>query len=121
MENSEKKCLECGKKLLGRSDKKFCDEGCRASYNNDLYRMKYSHILKINRILKKNHAILESIIISGKEKCPCKTLFEMGFNFDYMTSIEENINKRNSLKLICYDYYYIIGDDGMVSIFECEE
>ena len=27
-------CLECGEKIIGRSDKKFCNDACRNSYNN---------------------------------------------------------------------------------------
>lgn len=27
-------CLSCGAKLIGRSDKKFCNDGCRGFYNN---------------------------------------------------------------------------------------
>ena len=30
----EKQCLECGDKIVGRIDKKFCSDGCRNAYNN---------------------------------------------------------------------------------------
>lgn len=30
----EKTCLECGEKIIGRADKKFCSDQCRISYNN---------------------------------------------------------------------------------------
>lgn len=29
-------CLNCDKTLKGRTDKKFCDDYCRNSYNNQL-------------------------------------------------------------------------------------
>ena len=32
----EKKCLDCGDSLRGRTDKKFCSDQCRNSYNNKL-------------------------------------------------------------------------------------
>jgi hypothetical protein len=34
-------CCQCGKKLIGRTDKKFCDADCKNSYHND-YRKKRS-------------------------------------------------------------------------------
>lgn len=35
--NKNNKCLHCDKELFrGRSDKKFCDNSCRSSYNNAL-------------------------------------------------------------------------------------
>ena len=40
----ERKCLECGTVLKGRSDKKFCSDYCRNTYNN-----------KVNRDSKKSH------------------------------------------------------------------
>ena len=30
----EKRCLECNDVLHGRSDKKFCSDACRNTYNN---------------------------------------------------------------------------------------
>ena len=29
-------CPECGDKLKGRADKKFCSDACRNAYNNKL-------------------------------------------------------------------------------------
>ena len=31
-----KTCLECGEKIVGREDKKFCSDGCRNAYNNKI-------------------------------------------------------------------------------------
>ena len=32
----EKNCPECGEHIIGRVDKKFCSDQCRASHNNKL-------------------------------------------------------------------------------------
>lgn len=32
----EKNCPECGDKIIGRADKKFCSDACRNAYNNAL-------------------------------------------------------------------------------------
>lgn len=34
----DKKCLECGEKIVGRADKKFCNDYCRNAYNNNLHK-----------------------------------------------------------------------------------
>jgi len=36
MENQQRNCPECGEKIIGRADKKFCSDQCRNSYNNRL-------------------------------------------------------------------------------------
>ncbi len=38
------KCPICGNKVVGRSDKKFCSDGCRVFYNNLKYRKKHKSI-----------------------------------------------------------------------------
>jgi hypothetical protein len=45
-------CLTCGKPLRGRSDKKFCDEGCKNEQNNRLQHEEREAIKAIDRILK---------------------------------------------------------------------
>ena len=32
----QKQCLECGEKIVGRIDKKFCSDACRNAYNNNV-------------------------------------------------------------------------------------
>ncbi|MDA0701009.1 MAG: DUF2116 family Zn-ribbon domain-containing protein [Bacteroidetes bacterium] len=33
-------CQECGHKLIGSEDKKFCDDGCRNQFHNNRYRQR---------------------------------------------------------------------------------
>ena len=50
-------CKECGKPLIGRIDKKFCNDQCRFQYNNKKKRVHESAILNINQQLRKNRTI----------------------------------------------------------------
>ncbi len=58
MENivQEKNCLVCNRRIVGRSDKKFCSDACRLFYNNQSYRnkrKKYNSIEEIKEIYSK--------------------------------------------------------------------
>jgi len=46
-------CIECGRELFGRCDKKFCSDGCRNSYNNRIRRKGTEEPRRINRVLEK--------------------------------------------------------------------
>ena len=61
-QKESRKCLVCGKPLKGRSDKKFCDDYCRSSYNNDLKSAANNYIRNVNNALGKNRRILESLL-----------------------------------------------------------
>ena len=54
-------CLNCGKELKGRLDKKFCDAYCRNTYNNKTVRENEKTIKQINSILRRNRTILKNI------------------------------------------------------------
>ena len=80
-------CLECGEKIMGRSDKKFCNDGCRNAYNNKHKKDSSNLMRNINNKLRKNHRILsEQKFIEGKAKTTRNKLISEGFDFEYFTS-----------------------------------
>ena len=83
----EKTCLDCGNVLLGRSDKKFCNDACRNSYNNKLNKDSKNLLRNVNNRLRKNWRILEELNPRGKSKVTRSKLIEKGFDFSYITSI----------------------------------
>ena len=84
---SEKLCLECETPLIGRVDKKFCNDMCRNSYNNLLNKDANEYVRKVNVILRKNRRILSSLM-KGSDKGKAKrTALLNGFNFYYYTNI----------------------------------
>ena len=61
METTDKKsCLECGRVLMGRADKKFCNDQCRNAYNNNANKESSNLIRKVNNRLRKNYKILNN-------------------------------------------------------------
>ena len=99
-------CLHCGKVLKGRAGKKFCDDGCRNSHNNQLYAEANNYIRNVNHSLKKNRRILAEMLPPAKEKTsvPKDKLIQAGFQFKYLTHLY--ISKSGKTYYFCYDYCY---------------
>lgn len=107
MQSSEKRCLECGKTLKGRTDKKFCDDLCRNSFNNKLNSDSNSYVRTINNILRKNRRLLDEAMLGNEEmvKLPRLKLLEKGFQFKYFT--HTYTNKKGNTYYFCYEYGYL--------------
>lgn len=104
-----RKCLSCGKKIIGRSDKKFCDALCRNDYNNLIKRDSEKLIIKTNSILRKNRTILKQFNPEGKTTIRTEYLHKLGFDFRYFT--HTFTSKKNNEYHFCYEYGYLNIDD----------
>lgn len=102
-----KTCLLCEKVIKGRSDKKFCDDYCRAAYNNELKSAANNNIRNVNNALGKNRRILENILPQGEAtaKTNRDKLIEKGFQFKYHTHIYNA--KNGNTYFYCYEYGYL--------------
>ena len=108
-------CLECGEKIIGRSDKKFCNDACRNSYNNKQNKDSSNLMRTINSKLRKNFKILyEQNFIENKAKTSKNKLTTAGFDFEYFTNIK--IYKNGSQYFFVYDYGYKLLEDGFVLV-----
>lgn len=96
------RCAECGAILHGRSDKKFCDDQCRSTFNNKSYALEYKTVNSINRILLSNRRILGSLLKGSDTSIKWSQLLALGFNPDYCTAISRS--KGNDLVYHCYEY-----------------
>ncbi len=106
--SSEKKCLECGNKISGRVDKKFCSDQCRIAYNNRLNSDNTNLVRNINNTLRKNRRILMELNTTGKSKTTRDKLLEKGFDFHYFTSIYTT--KDGAVYHYCYEQGYLQTD-----------
>jgi predicted nucleic acid-binding Zn ribbon protein len=118
----EKACLVCSKTLKGRSDKKFCDDYCRAAYNNDLKSAANNYIRNVNNALGRNRRILESLLPVGgpTAKASRDKLIEKGFQFKYHT--HQYGAKNGKTYFYCYEYGYLpLGDSRYLIVKRNEE
>ena len=103
-------CLDCGATLMGRVDKKFCNDQCRNNYHNKENREDSNFIRNINIILKKNRSILKKLNPTGKGKVKKQELVTLGFNFKYFTNLYKT--KDGRIYYFVYEHGYIdLGND----------
>ncbi len=101
-----KSCLACNKILKGRTDKKFCDDYCRNSYNNQRKGDVNNYARNIINALRKNKKILEKFL--GNEHMVKTTrgrLLNRGFQFNYHTHTYEN--KKGGVYVFCFEMGYL--------------
>ena len=102
---SSKQCPECGDKIIGRTDKKFCSDGCRNTYNNRMNKDQKNLMRNINNRLRKNWRILEQLNPDHKTKKSRAQLIALGFDFNYFTSIYTT--KAGTSYYFVYDQGYL--------------
>ena len=100
-----KACLECGDKVVGRIDKKFCSDYCRNAYNNKVNKESKNLIRNTNNWLRKNYKILTELNTTGKTKVSRRKLFDKGFDFNFFTSIYTT--KTGNTYFYVYDQGYL--------------
>lgn len=113
--NDTRTCLECGSRLWGRSDKKFCHDMCRNTYNNRLTAFKNNTIRNIDNALKKNRRILDALCPAGKARVLRNAL--AGFDFSYFTHLRKT--RRGNTCYFVYDLGYLdLGNDFILIVRE---
>ncbi len=100
-----KTCPECGDKIIGRADKKYCSDACRSSANNKLNSDQVNLVRNINNQLRKNHRILEQLNPEEKTKTTRDKLIQQGFDFNLFTSIY--MTKAGTIYYFVYDQGYL--------------
>ena len=105
----EKISLDCGASLIGRSDKKFCNDQCRNNYNNRLNSDNSTTVRNINNILRKNRRILSELNPDDKTTVHKEKLSNLGFNFNYFTSLY--VTQKGTTYRFVYEYGYLPLDN----------
>lgn len=98
-------CLECEEKIIGRTDKKFCSDGCRNAYNNKINKDSNNLVRNVNNRLRKNYRILQELNPGDKTKASKSRLLAKGFDFEYFTSIYTT--KTGNVYYFIYDQGYL--------------
>jgi len=101
----QKQCPECGGKIVGREDKRFCSDYCRNAHNNKVNKDSKNLIRNTNNRLRKNYKILSDLNKSGKTKINKIKLLDQNFDFNYFTSIYTT--KTGNTYFYVYDQGYL--------------
>ncbi|HZW63660.1 MAG TPA: hypothetical protein VFF15_08475 [Flavobacteriaceae bacterium] len=114
----QKVCLECGEKIIGRSDKKFCSDYCRNAYHNTINKDEKNLIRNINNRLRKNWRILQTLNPQQKTKTTRNKLIQMGFDFNYFTSTYTT--KAGTVYYFVYNQGYLPLEDEYYALVKRE-
>ncbi len=116
---NQKSCRECGETIRGRSDKKFCGDQCRNTYNNRCTQEANSIMRSVNCILRKNRKILEELLPGQSARISRQKLYEKGFNFEFTTSLLTT--RDGTVFRFCYDFGYQFLQDEMLVLVKSSE
>lgn len=116
-----KGCKKCGKTLKGRSDKKFCDDYCRSSFNNELKSVSNNLVRNINNALARNRRILENLLPRDGQKAKVnrEKLIQQGFQFRYFT--HTSTNRKGNPCYYCYEYGYLPLENNWLLLLKRDE
>ena len=110
----ERKCLDCGDVLHGRSDKKFCSDQCRNNYNNKLNRDSNNYVRNVHGLLRKNRRILSDLLNEGKDIVHKDALYALGYNFSFFTHIIESTDGKQYQ--YCFEYGFREQEDDFIEL-----
>jgi predicted nucleic acid-binding Zn ribbon protein len=110
----ERVCLDCGAKLLGRSDKKFCSDQCRNNYNNRLNRDQNNYVRNVHAQLRRNRRILSDLLDDGHHRIHRDALIAQGYNFTFFTHLVET---KDGLRWsYCFEYGFREAGKGYLEL-----
>ncbi len=102
----EKRCPVCENKIVGRSDKKFCNPECKSTYHYEKRIEEERFYLSVDRQLKVNRKILKSYNKNGFTTVRKETLLKEGFDPNYFTHYWKN--KKGQVYLFVYDFGFLL-------------
>ncbi|HEX5554365.1 MAG TPA: hypothetical protein VFX43_14060 [Chitinophagaceae bacterium] len=114
-------CLECGSKIRGRVDKKFCNDQCRNAYHNRMKSDVSTAVKQINHILRHNRQVMRGLVpaVKGKITVTRTRLLQEGFDFAYHTHTYHTRNGHDYV--FCYEYGYLPLENDVIMLVKREE
>lgn len=119
MKRLQEKCLNCGKKLIGRIDKKYCDPRCKSAQQYKVESERPERFYnKVDNQLRLNRRILKEYNKAGKAVVRKSVLMEEGFDSKFFTHYWKN--QKGDVYLFVYEYGFLSkkenGNDKFVLI-----
>jgi len=109
---TEKHCENCNRPIYhGRTDRRFCNDGCRNSFNRkktaESAIADHENLPEIFRIIKNNYAILKTFNIPADTEVTAwfedkKDLVDSGYNFKFLTS--SFTDSSGNIFRCCFEY-----------------
>jgi hypothetical protein len=121
MLTQNRNCIFCQKPMLGRTDKKFCNDFCRNAHHNQISNGENACVRVINTFLKRNRRILENLLYPQlpHTQVPRQQLIHRGFSFAYFT--HSMALQKGDRGFFCYEYGYRYLEGEQVLIMRSPE
>lgn len=100
----EANCLECGKAIYGRPDKKFCSQECKNHYHNNQVRYIRLYKNKIITELQSNYNILDNLLKLEITKIDICDIEGLGFKPSIVTGFNKTGSGKQEFR--CFDIKY---------------
>ncbi len=115
MHSLSQPCKHCGRAVKGRTDKQFCNDGCRNQYHNLRNSCQNNYMRQVNHLLQKNRRILASLFnTSSRTKIIAQQqLADQGFQFRYCT---HETKTQEGAARFCYEYGYLTLEGDVLLI-----
>src|SRR5690554_8143890 len=114
-------CITCHKTIRGRSDKKFCDDYCRNSYNNQRKASTNNLIRNINNTLRRNRNILEDLLQERQDTITVNRNLLVAKGYEFKFNTHSYTNKKGNVYYFCYDFGYLELDDNWILLVRRKE
>ena len=112
------RCLHCGEKIgYGRTDKKYCCEGCRVEHNNSVARDSRMYRRRVLSQLSSNYNLLQTVLQSGADSIPLADIVSLGFAPGAVTYYKK-VGKHDEFG--CFDIKYRMTSAKIYSIFKIQ-
>lgn len=107
----------CDRLVLGRSDKKYCCDGCRsAHYNDTKQEMKSDPFKRIPKFQKNNREILREIFEKNGGKAIVSKSYLIGLGFNFMYHTHFMLTYERKFLQCSFDYAIRVMDDYLVEV-----
>lgn len=110
---SETTCLQCGKVIYGRKDKKFCNLVCKNGYHNSEAERTRKFRKRTDESLSVNYEILEGALKSGRTELDLEETVALGYRPELATFFKKRYRYP---ELGCYDLRYSQSDSRIYNI-----
>ena len=119
MEEDRNKCLECGRALYGRPDKKFCNTSCKNRFNARIHTRERQVRNKTINVLLHNHRILEDLLEKGVTSADLDDLTYNGFVPSCITGCRKGRYRHDEIS--CFELRYYQSENRIFNLHKAEE
>jgi hypothetical protein len=109
----KQECLYCNQKLLGRTDKKYCNLHCKSAYQYHKTKEQPERFYnKVDNQLRLNRKILKHYNKAGKVTIRASVLVNSGFEPSFFTHYWKN--KKGDVYLFVYEFGFLKREEHHV-------